>query len=110
MMKINTLKQEQKDEREGKIIRKPQIAREILKRGGDSVRIIDLKRDRFDPTGQRTVFIFEDTEEFQKIFQEVLNDNEEYKKTRTDGAFAKKLEDLESKLDAFLKLQETNKE
>ena len=55
----------------GKVIRKAQIARQLLHKGQE---IIDVKADRSDPDGKRSVFVFKDTDEFQKVFSELLEE------------------------------------
>ena len=69
----------QDNEVKGKVIRKSQLAREILAKGKDKVRIIDIKPDKADADRKRSVFVFEDTEDFQKIFSEILDGRKESK-------------------------------
>ena len=61
------------EEIKGKVVRKAALARQILKKGGENVRLFDLKQSRENP--ERTVFIFRDDEKFQQVFSEVLEDN-----------------------------------
>ena len=75
-MNITTTKDNFSDEQineDVKIIRKPSIARKILKLGGDSVRIVDIKASKDNP--ERSVFCFKNDEAFQKVFAEVIKSN-----------------------------------
>ena len=61
------------EEVKGKVIRKPEIARKILgvARINDvDVRIIDIKPSKTDKAA--TCFVFRDDDDFQKIFETVL--------------------------------------
>jgi len=75
-MNITTTKDNFNDEQNNddvKIIRKPSIARKILKLGGESVRIVDIKASKDNP--ERSVFCFKNDETFQKVFAEVIKTN-----------------------------------
>lgn len=54
---------------ESKLIFKPHIARRLLKMGA---RLIDIKADRENK--QRTIFVFERNEDFDRNFDAVIND------------------------------------
>ena len=57
------------DNKDSKLVFKPQIARQLLKLKNT---IIDIKPDKADP--RRSVFVFDNTEKFQHDFNEILND------------------------------------
>lgn len=72
-MEIRTIKQDATTETEntlkGKVIKKSYIARQLLKEGH---RIIDIKPDIADSEKKRSVFIFEDTPEFQASLDKIM--------------------------------------
>ena len=78
MNNIRTLKKNNYTEKyngiKGKVIISPSVARQILhERVSDNVRIIDIKPDRSDRLGNKSVYVFEDNEDFQKTLENVLN-------------------------------------
>ena len=77
MNNIRTLKKNnyttKYDETKGKVIISPSLARQILhERVSNDVRIIDIKPDRSDRYGNKSVYVFEDNEDFQKTMDNVL--------------------------------------
>lgn len=96
-------------ELKGKVIRKASIARKILEFGGNKVRIIDLKVDRDDPDRKRSVFVFEDTPDFQEVMTYVLENN---KKTYSNAieeenkVLKNDLEELKKKFDELSNIAE----
>lgn len=99
-MQIRTLNnnKENNDEVKGKVIRKAQIARQLLQRGQ---KIIDIKGDRADPDGKRSVFVFEDSDEFQEAFSAVLEENRNKHTDPETADLKKRLEEMQKKLDAL---------
>ena len=98
-MNINTVSNvfaKEKDDVKGKVIRKSQIARQLLHRGA---KIIDVKPDRNDPDHKRSVFVFEDTDEFQKIFTEILDESKfkREQENRDTNKLRNELEELKKK-------------
>ena len=92
----NVFTKETGEETKGKVIRKSQIARQLLQRGA---KMIDLKPDRNDPDRKRSVFVFEDDENFQKVFAEILAENKETRERRTINGdkILSELEELKKK-------------
>lgn len=88
-------------ETNGKIVRKAALARQILRKGGEEVRIIDLKQSRDNP--ERTVFVFENTPRFQEVFSEVLEENKRAR-SNDDANLRSELEALKEKLEKFEKI------
>lgn len=80
-MIIRTIKQNnyvnRENETKGKVIISPSIARQILhNKVSDDVRIIDIKPDHSDRSGVKSVYVFEDNEDFQKTFENVMNNRQ----------------------------------
>lgn len=100
----NTFSKETNDNN-GKVIRKASLARQILKAGGESVRIIDLKQDKLDKTGQRTVFVFENTDKFQEVFSSVLNEIKKNNNTNNTDEMKKEIESLRNEIAELKKSQ-----
>lgn len=86
-MEIRTIKKT-KEDTNGKIIRSREIAKKLLQTTPPNV-IIDLKIDKNDPTGARTVFVFEKTEQFEADFSRIVG---EAKKARWDEAVEREVE------------------
>lgn len=92
-MEIRTLKNEVKttdttNEIKGKVIRKSQLARQILQRGGKDVWLFDLKPDR--DNHDRTVFVFRDDDKFQEVFAQVLDENRKAREKHDAGVDSQK--------------------
>lgn len=87
-MKINTIKQNNEAEVKGKVIRRSDVAKELLHCEPRHT-IIDIKPDKTDPDHKRSVFIFEDTERFQADFARIC---EERRKSRVDADIEKEVE------------------
>ena len=100
----NTFSKRTDDDIKGKVIRRSQIARQLLHRGA---KMIDLKPDRNDPDHKRSVFVFEDNEEFQKVFADVLKENNARReRENADGdKLRDELEELKRKFTEFAKSQ-----
>ena len=94
------------NEIKGKVIRKGSLARQILRKGGEDVRIFDLKQDRENP--DRTVFIFRDDEKFQSVFSEVLEENRKQKEaaSKDSEALRSELEELKKKFAELSKMND----
>ena len=71
------------NENECKLIFQPKVARRLLKMGG---KIIDIKADRENK--QRTIFVFERDDAFDRNFDTVVNDiaDERLRKKQTENA------------------------
>lgn len=103
-MLINTIKQNPKKEPRGKVVRNFGVARIILRENWENVRVIDLKPDKENP--QRTVVVFEDTEQFQKIFSAALKENEKNKQQRENDMLKKQVEELQKKIEMLTNAEE----
>ena len=67
---INTINRtEEVDSQLGKVIRRPNIANELLDKGN---RIIRIKKDKLDETGRRSVFVFAQDGKFEKDLDEIM--------------------------------------
>lgn len=98
-MNIVTVKkpyEKETNEVKGKVIRKAQIARQLLHRGA---KMIDLKPDRDDPDRKRSVYIFEQSDEFENIFSSILDENRRNRQTTEENAMKKEIEDLRKQLE-----------
>ena len=101
-MMITTIPREsRKEELKGKVIRKALVARQILQKGGDHVRIIDVKPDKDDPDHKRSVFIFNDDEKFQEVLAAVINDNKKERdnKIRENDQLRRDFEELKKRFE-----------
>ena len=87
----------------GKVIRKAQIARQLLQHGA---RMIDLKPDRDDPDHKRSVYIFEQNDDFEKIFSAIIDEN---KKNR-QSSMQREIEDLKKQIEELQKANADAKE
>ena len=69
----------------GKIVRNMGVARKLLSRvnwePSNELRVIDIKKNKDDPTGNSTVIIFENNDTFQRMFAEVIEENRREKNT-----------------------------
>lgn len=111
-MMIRTLNQKDTNTQEvkGKVIRKASLTRQLLAAGGDKVRIIDVKVDRDDPTRQRTVHVFRDDEDFQEVFEKVIEENKRSREKRNSNEneeLRKEIEEMKRKFDELTKATET---
>ena len=97
----NTNFKRDNEEVKGKVIRKAALARQILRTGGEAVRIIDLKGDR--DNSQRTVFVFRDDDKFQEVFAQVLEENHKNRRDSENENLKRQLEDMQKKFDELLK-------
>ena len=93
----NEIKREKEDD--VKVIRKASIAREILKKGQDAVRIVDVKPDRDNK--DRSCFVFRNDEAFQKIFQEVLDETRKSREDAENEKLRQQLDELQQRFDAL---------
>ena len=87
----------------GKVVRNPRLARQILAKGGKDVWLFDIKPDRDNP--QKSVYIFENTDKFQEILSSVLDENRQSRKSNEDDLI-RKMEEMQKKLDELTKLNE----
>lgn len=98
-MNIVTEKENFKSKEEmvaGKVVRNLNIARQLLRVGGENVRVIDIKIDRYNPG--RCVFVFRDDETFQKYFTQILNENRERRKNFNYEKMYEELRELRKQL------------
>ena len=70
---------ETKDIRKTRLVFLPQVARKLCKRGFVIVDLKPLKTDR-----EKSVFIFENTPEFKKAFDEIITEKKLKQKTEKD--------------------------
>ena len=70
---------ETKDRRKTRLVFPPQVARKLCKRGFVIVDLKPLKTDR-----EKSVFIFENTPEFKKAFDEIITEMKFKEKTEKD--------------------------
>ena len=61
--------------------------------------MIDLKPDRDDPDHKRSVYIFEQSDEFENIFSSILDENRRNRQTTEESAMKKEIEDLKKQLE-----------
>lgn len=110
-MQINTIKQtpETTNEIKGKVIRKPEIAQAILQKGWPEVSIMSLKRDRMDPEGKGSCFVFRDDEKFQEVFAEVLAERRKSREGDLDEK-QKEIDDLKRQMAELRELMAASKE
>ncbi len=103
-MEIRTLKNENKVTNaanvKGKVIRKAQIARQLVQRGQ---RIIDIKADRNDPDGKRSVYVFEDNDEFQNVFSSIIEENKRNRENSDIATLKRQAEEMRKQIDALTK-------
>lgn len=102
----NAFTQNTDNEVKGKLVRSAFLTRRILRLGGNDVRIIDVKKDREDKTGLKSVFVFEDTDKFQEVFSKVLADVKHEKESSGTEGLMKEIETLRNEL-AELKKNQT---
>lgn len=98
-----------KDEPKGKVIRNTMVARQILRKGADSVKVIDIKPDKTDPDRKRTVIVFEDNDTFQDILSSIIEENRKYRENRehrNSSSLQDELNDLKKKFAEFEKMTE----
>lgn len=93
------------EEPKAKVIRRAAIARELLHR---NCKLIDLKPDKTDPDGKRSVFIFEDNDYFQEVFQKVLDENKKTRDNAENEKLRKQLDELQQKFDDLTKTMSNN--
>ena len=101
---ITTTRETNKEsELNGKVIRKAQLARQLLRKGGQ---IIDVKADHSDPDGKRSVFVFLNNDAFQKMFTDVLNENKQNRNMSETDDLKKQIKELNKKLEALTESKE----
>lgn len=66
---INTISRTEEKDIPGKIIRRANIANELLDKGN---KIIHLKADKMDPDRKRSVFVFFQDEKLEKDLDEIM--------------------------------------
>lgn len=71
-----------KNEVEGKVVRNPKLARQLL---AEKCVIIDIKPDKSDKT--KTVFVFKRDSDFDETFDRILKEREEAKTMYTSKDF-----------------------
>lgn len=89
----------------GKVIRNMSIAKKLMDKidmtPSNTLRVIDFKPDKLDPTHQRTVVVFEDNDKFQEEFSSVLGENRKHKDT--DSNPQKQIDELTKKIEELQK-------
>lgn len=98
-MNIVTTKDNFKNEENtvaGKVIRNLSIARQLLRVGGNDVRVIDIKTDRYNPG--RCVFVFKNDNTFQKYFTQVLEENKERRMNMSYEKMCEEIKELKRQL------------
>lgn len=106
-MNIVTRNQFNKDkELKGKVIINQPLARQIMayidKKPSNVLRVIDFKPDKNDHS--RSVVVFEDNEEFQKVFSSVIEDRR--KKRENQHRDNKEIEENEKIKELSMKIEE----
>ena len=111
-MEIRTIKRKKEvienDNQKAKVVRTMSVARRILhlkEELGIEVSVIDLKPDRTDPSGKRSVVIFRDDENFQKVFSKVLDEIKDERSSAQD----QEIKSLREELAELRKKMEENK-
>lgn len=87
---------------DGRVIRNARIARQLLKVGQERVRIIDIKAARENP--ERSVFVFKNDAEFQKVLDEVLEGNRKSRDTAREDEMKNEIEKLKQQIDELKKM------
>ena len=98
------------DRKDVKIIRKTQLARQILRKGQDRVRVVDIKPDKTDPDHKRSVLAFENSEDFQRIFAEVLEDNKKSREQHysdENAELRREIEEMKRRFEELTKATES---
>lgn len=93
------------NEIKGKVIRNSRVARQILAKGGKDVWLFDVKPDR--EHRERTCFVFEDTEKFQNVMREVIEDNRKSRETAGEQKLRNELDELKKKFEELAKMTES---
>ena len=101
----NAFAKDTDNEVKGKLVRSAFLTRRILRLGGNDVRIIDVKKDREDKTGLKSVFVFEDTDKFQEVFSKVLADVKQERESGNAENLMKEIENLRNELAELKKSQ-----
>lgn len=96
----NPYETKETSEVKGKVIRKAQIARQLLQRGA---RMIDLKPDRDDPDHKRSVYIFQQDDDFERIFSELIEENRKNRRTNEESAMQQEIEELKRQIEVLQK-------
>lgn len=113
-MYIKTLKNsfekpfQENDEIKGKIIRNSGIARSILQKGKKDVWLFDIKPDRENP--MRTVYLFEDTDKFQEILDNVLKEHSQKKQQKQkdeNAELRREIEEMKRRFEELTKATES---
>lgn len=106
-MVIRSIEDEAKNEENknvvtGKVVRNMSIARKLLShvdwKPSNEIRVIDIKKNKEDPTGNSTVIIFENNEAFQKLFSEVIEENRRDRGSRETDELKRQIEELTKKV------------
>ena len=96
----NTFEKEIDVAPKGKVIRKAQIARQLLHKGA---KMIDLKPDRDDPDRKRSVYIFEQNDDFEKIFESIIEENRKNYKS-AESSMMQEIEELKKQISELQKV------
>ena len=104
---------ERNDGLKGKVVRNSRIARRLLDHidpnPTNTLRIIDCKPDKSDPTHQRSVFVFEDNEKFHEVFSEVLDADKKSRSSEEDD-LRRQMAEMQRKLDELTNKNNETKE
>ena len=104
---------EETNQLKAKVVRNVSLARKLLEhvdqQPTNSIRVIDCKPDKSDPTHQRSVLVFEDNEKFQEVFSNVIEERRKEKDNRdsqNNKAMTKEIEDLKKRIAELEKKEE----
>ncbi len=97
----------------GKVVRNMGITKELLSRidmrPTNILRVIDVKKDRADPTGNSSVLVFEDNEKFQEEFSAITAERRKNRESAETADLKKQIEEMQKKIEE-LSGKESSKE
>ncbi len=86
----------------GKVVRSIAVASKLLSRidltPTNTLRVIDCKKDKTDPTGRSSVLVFEDNDKFQEVFAEVIEERKKERASSETEELRKQLEEMKQKI------------
>ena len=97
MMNIVTKNNLESQDLEVKVVKVP-LAKQILKGHWREVNVVDLRPDRSDPTGNRSVVVFENTDTFQRFFSEAIDERRQSRENNPS------VDDLKKEVDELKKI------
>jgi len=65
--------------------------------------MIDLKPDRDDPDHKRSVYIFQQDDDFERIFSELIEENRKNRRTNEESAMQQEIEELKRQIEVLQK-------